>query len=108
LDGEHPEGGIIMKSLQGLYDEVKGDDALKRSFVEAMRAGIAEDFIRGCGCEVTTEELREFLEGRTRQSDPIGLSADELADVAGGMSYYCGEPCSNTNDCSDTCISDCC
>ena len=32
-----------MKSLQELYDEVKRDDALKKSFVEAMREGVAED-----------------------------------------------------------------
>ncbi len=36
-----------MKPLQELYDEVKGDDALKRTFVEAMREGAVEDFLRG-------------------------------------------------------------
>jgi hypothetical protein len=97
-----------MKSLQDLYNEVKGNDALKRSFVEAMRAGVVEDFIKGHGCEATTEELREYLEGQSREGESIELSADELADVAGGTSYYCGEPCSHTDDCSGTCISDCC
>ena len=97
-----------MKSLQDLYNEVKGDDALKRSFVEAMRAGVVEDFIRGHGCEATTEELQEYLEGQSREGESIELSTDELADVAGGTSYYCGEPCSDSDRCSDTCIDDCC
>jgi len=49
-------GGIIMKSLQELHDEVKGDDALKKSFAEAMRESTAEDFLREHGCEATLEE----------------------------------------------------
>ena len=99
-----------MKSLQELCDEVIGDDALKKPFAEAMREGVAEGFLRGHGCEATSEELREFLEGKVREGGPLDLSADELAAVAGGTSYYCGEPCSrgDTSDCSDTCIRDCC
>ena len=56
------------------------------------------------------EELREFLEGKARENGPLELSADELAGVAGGTSYYCGEPCfrGETSGCSDTCIRDCC
>ncbi len=99
-----------MKSLQELYGEVRGDDALKKSFTEAMREGVAEDFLREHGCEVTLEELREFLEGKVRENGPLELSADELTGIAGGTSYYCGEPCSrgDTSECSDTCIRDCC
>ena len=99
-----------MKSLQELYDEVRGDDALKKSFTEAMREGVAEDFLREHGCEVTLEELREFLEGKVRENGPLELSADELTGIAGGRSYFCGEPGSrgDTSECSDTCIRDCC
>ena len=99
-----------MKSLQELYDEVRDNDALKKSFVEAMREGAVEDFLREHGCEATSEELREFLEGTTRENDPLELSTDVLDAVAGGTSYYCGEPCSRgeTSECSDTCIRDCC
>ena len=95
-----------MKSLQELYDEVKGDDALKKSFVEAMREGIADDFLRVHGCEATSEELREFLEGTARENDPIELSTDVLDAVAGGTSYYCGGV--HSYDCSDTCVRNCC
>ena len=69
--------GIIRKTLQELYDEVRGDDALKKSFVEAMRKGVVEDFLREHGCEATPEELREFLECKAKESDPLELSADE-------------------------------
>ena len=98
-----------MKSLQELYDEVKDNDVLKKSFVEAMQEGV-EDFLKEHGCEATSEELREFLEGTVSENGPIELSADQLAQVAGGTSYYCGEPCSRgeTSECSDTCIRDCC
>ena len=99
-----------MKSLQELYDEVKGDDSLKKSFAAAMREGVVEDFLKGHGCEATSEELREFLESKVKESGPLELSMNELAAVAGGTSYYCGEPCSRgeTSECSDTCIRDCC
>ena len=100
-----------MKTLQELYDEIKGNDALKRSFAEAMRAGVAWDFLRQHDCEATSEELQEFLEGQVaRESGSMDLSVEELADVAGGTSYYCGEGGSqgHTCECSDTCIEDCC
>ena len=97
-----------MKTLQDLYDEARGDEALKASFVEAMRAGAAVDFLKRHDCEATMEELREFLEAKASERDPLELSGDELADVAGGTSYYCGEPCSDSDRCSGTCIDDCC
>lgn len=100
-----------MKTLQELYDEVKGNDALKKAFVEAMRAGTAEDFLRERDCEATTEELQEFLEGQVREENsPLELSMQDLEEVAGGTSYYCGEGGSqgHTCECSDTCIEDCC
>ena len=99
-----------MKSLQELCDEVMGDDTLKKAFAKAMQQGAAEDFLREHGCETTMEELREFLQGRIKAGEPMELSADELSELAGGTSYYCGEPCSrgDTWDCSDTCIRDCC
>jgi len=103
-----------MKSLQELYDEVMGDDALKKSFAEAMLEGEAESFLSEHDCEATSEELREFIETKAKESDPTELSSAELAAIAGGetfgTSYYCGEPCSrgDTSECSDTCIRDCC
>ncbi len=102
--------GITMKSLQELYDDVKGDDVLKKSFTEMMVRGDVEDFLREHDCEATSEELREFLEVKAKESDGAELSSDRLAAIAGGTSYYCGEPCSRgeTSDCSDTCIRDCC
>lgn len=100
-----------MRTLQELYDEVKGDDALKKSFAKALREGTAGDFLRERDCEATAEELQEFLKEQVmKKSGPLELSADELAEVAGGTSYYCGHGGSqgNTCDCSDTCIEDCC
>lgn len=75
-----------LASLSELYDEVKGDDALKKSFAEAMREGVAEDFLREHGCEATSEELREFLESKVKEGGSLELSADELAEIVGGTS----------------------
>lgn len=100
-----------MKSLQELYDEIKGNDVLKKSFAEAMKAGAAVDFLKQHDCEATSEELQEFLEGKVaKESEAMDLSVEELEDVAGGTSYYCGHGGSmgHTCECSDTCIRDCC
>lgn len=101
-----------MKSLQELFDEVRGDDALKKAFVEAMRADAVGDFLAGHGCEATPEELQEFLEDQVNsEGGPLELSMDDLREVAGGsLSYYCGGEDSRGDTCefSDTCIRDCC
>ena len=51
-----------MSTLQQTYDAIVSDDAQKRAFVEAMRAGRATGFLRGRGCDVAEEELEEFRE----------------------------------------------
>ena len=79
--------------------------------VRCARAAVLAPTERGMGLgSEDLEELREFLEGKARESGPLELSADELAGVAGGTSYYCGEPCSRgeTSDCSDTYVRNCC
>ena len=99
------KGGATMSTLQQVYDVIVSDDAQKRAFVEAMRAGRATGFLRGRGCDVTEEELEEFLGGRARQAGPVELSDDELKDVAGG-SFVDSVECShkgNTCNCSSTC-----
>lgn len=98
-----------MKTLQGLYDQIKNDDAQKTAFVEAMKAGKAVDFLREQGCDVTAEELQEFLGYEANQLESLELSDSELKDIAGGtvvtVTYGChGDTC----ECSDTCVRDCC
>ena len=99
-----------MNTLQKYYEKIKEDDEKKRAFVEAMRAGKAEDFLRESGCDVTAEELEEFLAGTARQEEPLELSDDEIKEVAGGSTIH-SETCyctDGTCGCSDTCIRDCC
>jgi hypothetical protein len=100
------KGGATMSTLQQTYDAIVSDDALKRDFVEVMRAGGAEGFLRKRGCDVTEEELEEFLGGRARQAGPLELGDDELKDVAGG-SFVDSVECShkgNTCNCSNNCL----
>ena len=99
-----------MKTIQELYAEIMANDELKKAFVEAMKAGKLEDFLKERGCEATEEEVKEFVETKAASDAPIELSDDELELVAGG-SFVDSVECShkgNTCNCSNSCIRDCC
>lgn len=99
-----------MNTLQKLYEQIKDDDAEKNAFVEAMKEGKAAEFLRERGCDVTAQELEEFLAGTAKQAEPVELSDDNLKEVIGGSTIhsetcYCSD---GTCGCSDTCMRDCC
>ena len=99
-----------MKTTQELYSEVIASDELKKAFVEAMKAGKLEDFLKERGCEATEEEVKEFVETKAASDAPIELSDDELKHVAAGSGIH-SETCyctGKTCGCSNTCIRDCC
>lgn len=107
--GNETKGGTAMKTLQGFYDLVVGDDDQKRAFVEAMETGKAVDFLHERGCDVTAEELKEFLASKKTGSESIELSDDELKEIAGGSAYSDTCACGHkTHNCSDACIRYCC
>lgn len=99
-----------MKTIQELYSEIMANDEMKKAFVEAMKAGKLEDFLKEHGCEATEEEVKEFVETKAASDAPIELSDDELKHVAAGSGIH-SETCyctGNTCNCSNTCIRDCC
>ena len=99
-----------MKTIQELYSEIMANDELKKAFVESMKAGKLEDFLKAHGCEATAEEVQEFMDAKAAGDVPIELSDDELKLVAGG-SFVDSVECShkgNTCNCSNSCIRDCC
>ena len=99
-----------MKTVQELYGEIIVSDEQKKAFVEAMKAGKIEDFLKLHDCDATIEEAQEYIETRAAGDTPIELSDDELKLVAGG-SFVDSVECShkgNTCNCSNTCIRDCC
>ena len=99
-----------MKTIQELYSEIMANDELKKAFVEAMKAGKLEDFLKEHGCEATEEEVKEFVEAKAASDAPIELSDDELKHVAAGSGIH-SETCyctGKTCGCSNTCIRDCC
>ena len=99
-----------MKTMQELYGEIIASDELKKAFVEAMKAGKLEDFLKERGCEATEEEVKEFVETKAASDAPIELSDDELKHVAAGSGIH-SETCyctGKTCGCSNTCIRDCC
>ena len=99
-----------MKTIQELYSEIMTSDELKKAFVEAMKAGKLEDFLKERGCEATEEEVKEFVETKAASDAPIELSDDELKHVAAGSGIH-SETCyctGKTCGCSNTCIRDCC
>jgi predicted house-cleaning noncanonical NTP pyrophosphatase (MazG superfamily) len=98
-----------MKTVRELYVEIMANDEQKRAFVEAMKAGKLEDFLKAHDCEATEEEVREFIETKAADDTPLELSVDELERIAGGTIPT--DTCCCTHDtcgCSDTCIRDCC
>ena len=102
-----------MKTLQDLYSEIMASDELKKALAEATKAGTVDEFLREHGCDVSLDELEEFLAGIEAQDAPIELSMDQLLEVAGGAKNTKSiltqtVQCPNTNECSNTCIRDCC
>lgn len=101
-----------MKTLQELYGEIIADDEQKRAFVEAMEAGNVEDFLRRRDCSATEDEVREFLEAKAAEDDPVQLTDDQLEEISGGVEkLFPGEGtygCTEKASCSCTCAIDCC
>jgi len=99
-----------MKTLQELYGEIMASDVMKKAFVEAMKAGELEAWLRSHECEASAEEFTEFVETIAAEDTPIELSEEVLQQIAGG-SFVDSVECShkgNTCNCSNTCIRDCC
>ena len=71
-----------MKTIQELYNEVMASQELKAQFVEAVKAGKQEAFLKEHGCGATMEEVAAFLKEKVKADAP--LSVDELKNSAGG------------------------
>ena len=99
-----------MRTLQELYDQIKGDDEQKGAFVEAMRAGHATDFLRERGCDATEGELEEFLAHAAVREAPLELDDDAIREVAGGTAIPYPTETANCQSaaCTNTCGGNCC
>ena len=74
-----------------------------------MKAGKAVDLLREQGCDVTAEELQEYLGYKANQLESLELSDSELKDIAGGTIVTEGlASVGDSCGCSNTCIRDCC
>ena len=71
-----------MKTMQELYDEILASQELKAQFVEAVKAGKQEAFLKEHGCGATMEEASAFLKTKTEEDTPLSLN--ELEGAAGG------------------------
>ena len=72
-----------MKTIQELYNEIVVSKELKEQFIEAVKAGKQEAFLKEHGCEATLEEVAAFLKAKAEEDAP--LSMDELENSAGGF-----------------------
>jgi hypothetical protein len=72
----------MMKTIQELYNEIVVSKELKEQFIEAVKAGKQEAFLKEHGCEATLEEVAAFLKAKAEEDAP--LSFDELENSAGG------------------------
>ncbi|MBR5088796.1 MAG: Nif11 family protein [Ruminiclostridium sp.] len=71
-----------MKTLQELYNEIVGSDALKKQFAEAAKNNAVVDFAKANGVETTLDEIKAFLE--EKQKKDAELDPAELENAAGG------------------------
>ena len=71
-----------MKTIQEMYNEIMANKELKAQLIEAAKAGKQEEFLKAQGCEATLEEVKAFLEAKTKEDAPLSL--DELENAAGG------------------------
>ena len=67
-----------MKTLEELYNEICADESLKEQLKAAAEENKVEDFFKAHGCEVTADELKDFIESKKE------VSLDELDSAAGG------------------------
>ena len=71
-----------MKTLQELYTEITVSDDMKKAFAEAAKNNKVAEFAKEHGVETTLDEIRIFLEEKSRTDKE--LSKDELENAAGG------------------------
>ena len=71
-----------MKTLQELYTEITASDDMKKAFTEAAKNNKVAEFAKEHGVETTLDEIRIFLEEKSRTDRE--LSKDELENAAGG------------------------
>ena len=117
LVGSRPE--VIAGVRHLVVDEVQDLVGVRADLVLALIRSLPAT----CGVTLLGDPCQALydyqVDGEAGEMDSDGFRASEevsgfealaLAGVAGGTSYYCGEPCSRgeTSDCSDTCIRDCC
>ena len=72
-----------MKTLQELYTEITASDDMKKAFAEAAKNNKVAEFAKEHGVETTLDEIRIFLEEKSRTDKE--LSNDELENAAGGI-----------------------
>ena len=67
-----------------VYEEVKTSDELKNEFVEAAKTDKITEFLKAHDCDVTDDDLREFIMGKTANNKTTKLDDEELDLVAEG------------------------
>ena len=95
-----------MKTLQDLYNEIMGNDDLKKEFVGAMKNDGIKAFLEAQGCDASLEEVDEFLKGKASEKGSLKISEDELSKIAGGT--WVPDTMNHPMSQSQTCFLECC
>lgn len=69
-----------MKTIEELYNEIRGNEELKKAFSLALKENRIEEFAKAHGCEATAADAMAFLKGLKSRE----LSEDDMEKVAGG------------------------
>ena len=76
-----------MKTIRELYEEIRSDEELCRSFADAVAENKAADFLKNHDCGASVDELSDYI--LSRQGEEANnvemLSLEALSNVTGGF-----------------------
>ena len=71
-----------MKTLQELHKEISANKDLQKAYAAAIENDAVLDFVKANGCDVTEDDIKEYISGIKNDDTP--LSVEDLENVSGG------------------------
>ena len=71
-----------MKTLQELHKEISANKDLQKAYAAAIENDAVLDFVKANGCDVTEDDIKEYISGIKNDDTP--LSVEDIENVSGG------------------------
>ncbi|SFQ29328.1 nif11-like leader peptide domain-containing protein [Butyrivibrio proteoclasticus] len=72
-----------MKTLQELHKEISANKDLQKAYAAAIENDAVLDFVKANGCDVTEDDIKEYISG-IKKDDDTPLSVEDIENVSGG------------------------